>query len=63
MMAAERPISLVCMDSSKQRSVLRTVVLLEDEVTDEEERFWMRAEAVDEEYCWLKLLAARFSSW
>lgn len=71
-MAADRPSRRVCMDSSRTRRVLRTE-LLEDELEEEEkeeeeeeeeeEMFLMQAEAVEELYCLLKLLAARFSDW
>lgn len=66
-MAAERPCSLVCIDSSKTRRVFRTWELLlcireveeeeEEDEEEEEERFWIRADAEEESYCWLKLRA------
>lgn len=71
-MAAERPSSLVAIDSSKTRRVLRIslveeeVMMLEEEELEEEEdleRALMEAEAVSVLKDWLKLRAARFSLW
>lgn len=65
-MAADRPSRRVCMHSSRTRRVLRTVLVEEDELDDEEEKRdeEEEEEAADEDwYCWLKLLAARFSDW
>lgn len=71
-MAAERPSSLVDIDSSKTRRVLRTslveeeVMIFVDEELEEEddlERALMEAEAVSVLKDWLKLRAARFSLW
>lgn len=55
------------MDSSRTRRVLRTLLVEEYEFDDEEEKRddeEEEEEAADEAwYCWLKLLAARFSDW
>lgn len=64
-MTAERPRSLVCIDSSKTRRVF-LVVLLELNKLDEEEldeTDWIRAEEVEESKVLLKLRAERLASW
>lgn len=72
-MAAERPSSLVCMDSSKTLRVLRTEeleeVMMEEEEEEEEEDEeeleidCIRGEAVLLSNAWLKLRAALLDSW